>query len=134
MPTHGQIAENNMKVIDFDPFEEPPWLKNARSAVRLSCNQTAVGFINLMLGSCRISRSSEESIESFLHYGKNCAPVEGAICIFENNEHIGFLHKIVDTNDIEIISCNTQKGEVEITKASEHGNIVAFKRPENFAI
>lgn len=134
MSTYGQIAENNIKVIDFEPFEEPPWLKHARSYVGLPCQQTAAGFIDLMLGSLKISRSSEGSIECFLHYGKDCEPVEGAICVFEDHKHIGFLNKIVNKNDIEIISCNTEKGKIEITKASQHGEIIAFKRPDNFAI
>ena len=131
----GKRGEETLKTIKFDPIGDTPWLKSAKACLGLpSVNQTPASFVNLMLISCDLPQAKENSIEAFAFYGKDCAPIEGAICIFEGYKHIGFLSDIKDSNSISIISCNKATQVIEERDASEYGEIIAYKRPSNFVI
>lgn len=125
----GEKSENIMNESKFNFSEEPPWLKHAMTCLNLNC-KGAGDFVNLMLKTCNLPENPNKTFPiSFTNYGKSCEYMPGAILVFD--EHVGII-QYIDGHSIKIISCHDKK--IQITDASEHGDILSCRRPENFAL
>jgi len=125
----GKKAEKVMSDIDFDFFEEPPWLKHARTCLKLNC-ESAGDFVNTMLKSCNLKENPNKTFPiSFASYGKSCDFRPGGILVFD--EHVGIIDSI-EGDTIKLISCYNKK--IQITNASQHGEILTCRRPDNFVL
>ena len=125
----GERAEQVMKSGSFDFSEEPPWLKHAQTCLNLK-SESAGEFVNTMLKSCDLPENPNKTFPiSFASYGNKCDFVPGGIVVFD--DHVGIILS-VDSHSLQIISC--YKKLIQITDASEHGDIITCRCPDNFAL
>lgn len=126
----GKTAENAMKSATFSHNQEPPWLQHARVFLNVKNVSSPGEFVNMMLKVCKLPQNPHKTFAiSFMQYGKECDERVGAIIVFDS--HVGFVENI-DDKGVKVISCYNKK--VKITKASEHGEILGYRRPESFAL
>ena len=130
----GDLAENTMKTISFDPIGEPSLLRHARTCVGLSAKNNNAGFVNMMLMSCDLEQAPGNTPADFSEYGKECSPIKGAICIFEDYVHVGIIESVSPDNQIRIISYHEKTKTIEISDASDSGEIISCRRPSNYSL